>query len=176
MSRRHRSKFVGYNICAEALPDRPSALPPASKVVCVVHSKNEAEARSAHQFFGGADDYELPSNIFDPANYEPKGLGSDFGGLGSGYDAGKIPSNIAKMADDLGSIKDGIDITNEDLKYLRDLAEQETINRFTTAEIHVEMGGVNNTVNSNMDLDGVVDYMVTGVQEAMERVAEGVHN
>ena len=71
---------------------------------------------------------------------------------------------------------DALDITNENLKYLRDLAEQDAVNRFTTAEIRVEMGGVNNTVNQNTDLDGVVDYMVTGIHEAMERVAEGVHN
>ena len=62
------------------------------------------------------------------------------------------------------------------MKYLRDLAEQEVINRFTTAEVRVELGGVTNNVNQNTDLDGVIDYMVTGVQEAMERVAEGVHD
>lgn len=71
---------------------------------------------------------------------------------------------------------DEIDILSDNLKYMRDIAERDNINRFTTAEIRVEMGGVTNTVNQNMDLDGVVDYMVTGVQEAMERAAEGVHN
>ena len=108
------------------------------------------------------------------------GLGS--GGLGDGYsqDAlmsgiGDIPE-ISDIASNTGDIKDALDITHEDLKYLRDLAEQRAINRFTTAEIRVNMGGVNNTVNQNTDLDGVIDYMVTGVQEAMERVAEGVHS
>ena len=88
---------------------------------------------------------------------------------------GEIPT-FDDIATNTGDIKDSLDITNENLKYLRDLAEQEVINRFTTAEIRVEMGGVNNTVNNNADLDGVIDYMVTGVQEAMERVAEGVHD
>lgn len=117
-------------------------------------------------------------------------IGEMFGGLGEGNDGygtssgygGSIPSydelmnGVGDIADSTGSIDDTLEITHEDLKYLRDLAEQETINRFTTAEIHVEMGGVNNTVNQNTDLDGVIDYMVTGVQEAMERVAEGVHD
>ena len=89
--------------------------------------------------------------------------------------ADTVPA-IDDIATNTGDIKDSLDITHEDLKYLRDLAEQEAINRFTTAEIRVEMGGVTNTVNQNMDLDGVMDYMVTGVQEAMERVAEGVHD
>lgn len=105
-----------------------------------------------------------------------------FGGLGDEHSMdnlmqgiGDIPA-VDEIAGNTGDIKDSLEITHEDLKYLRDLAEQEAINRFTTAEIRVEMGGVTNTVNSNVDLDGVMDYMVTGVQEAMERVAEGVHD
>jgi len=60
------------------------------------------------------------------------------------------------------------------LKYLRDIAETEVVNRFTTAEIKVEMTN-NNNVSSDMDLDGMVDYLATGVNEAMEKAAEGVH-
>ena len=60
------------------------------------------------------------------------------------------------------------------MKYLRDLAETETINRFTTAEIKVEMTN-NNTINNEMDIDGVVDYLANGLNEAMEKAAEGVH-
>lgn len=83
---------------------------------------------------------------------------------------------IQDIAGNTKDTADALDITNEDLKYLRDIAEQEAVNRFTTAEIKVEMGGVNNTVNHNTDLDGVVDYLVTGIYEGMERVAEGVHD
>ena len=92
------------------------------------------------------------------------------------YGFEKLQEGVGKIGDYTGDILGSLDKTKEDLKYLRDIAEQDAINRFTTAEIRVEMGGVNNTVNQNTDLDGVVDYMVTGIQEAMERVAEGVHN
>lgn len=81
-----------------------------------------------------------------------------------------------ELATNTGDIKDSLDITNENLKYLRDAAEQEVVNRFTTAEIRVELGGVTNNVNQNTDLDGVMDYFVSATQEAMERVAEGVHD
>lgn len=91
------------------------------------------------------------------------------------YKLDELTKGVGDIDSNTGAISDSLEITHEDLKYLRDIAEQDAINRFTTAEIRVEMGGVNNTVNQNMDLDGVVDYMVTGVQEAMERVAEGVH-
>ncbi len=97
-------------------------------------------------------------------------------GIASGYDdMDNIPVNIAETAGNTGSMADSMDITGEDLKYLRDIAETDVINRFTTAEIKVDMGGIVNNVSSDMDLDGMVDYLATGVNEAMEKIAEGVH-
>jgi tape measure domain-containing protein len=92
---------------------------------------------------------------------------------GGGYE-GMIPTNIDDIALDTESINDKMDITSEDLKYLRDIAEREVVNRFTTAEIKVEMTN-NNNVSSDMDLDGIIDYLANGVNEAMEMAAEGVH-
>lgn len=85
-----------------------------------------------------------------------------------------IPTNAATTANNTGKINDAISSTEEDLKYLRDIAETETINRFTTAEIKVEMTN-NNTINNEMDIDGVVDHLANGVNEAMEKAAEGTH-
>lgn len=89
-------------------------------------------------------------------------------------DLGDLGNSASKIASDTGSIKDSLDITSEELKYLRDLAEQEVINRFTTAEIHVDMGGITNNVSNNNDLDGIINYLVEGVEVAMEETAEGV--
>lgn len=80
--------------------------------------------------------------------------------------------NLDSIADDTSAIKDSVDITDEDLKYLRDIAEQEAINRFTTAEIKLDMTN-NNNVSSNADLDGIVDGMTTKVLEALEIVRKG---
>lgn len=85
-----------------------------------------------------------------------------------------VGDSIGNIDDNTGKIKDSLDITEEDLKYLRDIAEQEAINRFTTAEIEVTMNN-NNTVSSDMDIDGMVDHLSAGVLEAMEQAAEGVH-
>lgn len=80
--------------------------------------------------------------------------------------------NLDSIADDTSAIKDSVDITDEDLKYLRDIAEQEAINRFTTAEVKLDMTN-NNNVSSDADLDGIVDGMTTKVLEALEIVREG---
>ena len=86
-------------------------------------------------------------------------------GVGSMYDATNT------IADNTG---EALDISNENLQYLRDIAETEAINRFTTAEIKIDMKN-NNTINSNMDLDGIVEHLTIGVQEAMSSAAEGVY-
>lgn len=120
------------------------------------------------------------SDAFDAGSAWGDGVADKVGGMFGGdaeeaYKLDELTKGVGDIDSNTGAISDSLEITHEDLKYLRDIAEQDAINRFTTAEIRVEMGGVNNTVNQNTDLDGVMDYMVTGVQEAMERVAEGVH-
>lgn len=78
-------------------------------------------------------------------------------------------------ADNTGRMADAMDIQEEDLKYLRDIAEQEAINRYTTAEVNIEMGGISNNISNNMDLDGVVTYLNDSLLEAMQAGAEEVH-
>lgn len=85
-----------------------------------------------------------------------------------------IGDDVSDISGNTGSIADSLDITNEDLKYLRDIAEQEAINRFTTAEIRIEQTN-NNNVSSGMDLDGVVSGLTDVVNEAVDIIAEGVH-
>ena len=65
-------------------------------------------------------------------------------------------------------------MSTEDLELLRDIAERQEINKYTTAEIRVEMVN-NNTISSEMDIDGVVNLLEVRVQEAMAASAEGVH-
>lgn len=67
------------------------------------------------------------------------------------------------------------DYSEEELKLWRDIAERDTINRFTTAEVTVDFGGVTNNVASEMDLDGIITYISEGVEETLLTVAEGVH-
>lgn len=116
-----------------------------------------------------------PSSLFDTnvpgaGDYaDLSGYGSDLGGLGG------IGSGVDDIAGNTGAIADSMDITEEDLKYLRDIAEQEAVNRFTTAEISVDMSGMQNNISNGMDLDGVISGLTEGVNEAIDSMAEGVH-
>ncbi len=85
-----------------------------------------------------------------------------------------IAANTGNTAAGVDKLSKSVDISNEQLQYMRDLAEQEVINRFTTAEIKVDMTN-NNTINNGMDIDEVVDALVVGVNEAMIISAEGLH-
>ena len=84
-------------------------------------------------------------------------------------------STLPDIADNTGKIKDTLSDTDEDLKYLRDMAEMEVINSYTTAEIKIEQNN-HNTVNNGMDLDGVTSALTDGIMEAIDVVTEGVHD
>lgn len=83
------------------------------------------------------------------------------------YDDSKLLQNIDSNVDDM-NMKD------DDLDYLRKLAEMEWRNEFTTAEIKVEMTN-HNTVNGEQDLDGIVSYLSDTLREEMYNTAYAVH-
>lgn len=102
----------------------------------------------------------------------PGASGYDFSNM-SDY-AGQTAANTGKAADAAGRAADSVSTTEENLKYLRDIAEQEAVNRFTTAEITVNQTN-NNNVSGTTDIDGMVSSLTAGVNEALNIAAEGVH-
>lgn len=86
-----------------------------------------------------------------------------------------LGADTGSIADSAGSAASSLKETTEDLKYMRDLAEQEAINRFTTAEVKIDMTGMTNRIDSDIDLDGVLNTFTAGFAEAIEVAAEGVH-
>ena len=93
----------------------------------------------------------------------------------SALTAGGIGSGVDDIAGNTGAMADAMDITGEELKDLRDIAEQEAINRFTTAEISIEQTN-HNTIKNGMDLDGIMSGMTDMVNEAIDISTEGVHD
>lgn len=79
------------------------------------------------------------------------------------------------IANDTSNISDRLNASDEDLRMLRDMAEREAVNKFTTAEVKVEFGGITNNLNSDTDIDGFISVLTERVEEAMQTTAEGVH-
>ena len=85
-----------------------------------------------------------------------------------------LNNNVAAIAANTADTADALQLSNEDLKMLRNIAERQEINRYTTAEIKVEMVNHNN-ISNEMDLDGVVNLLEAKFTEALVTSAEGVH-
>lgn len=82
---------------------------------------------------------------------------------------------LGDIAKNTGDTAKGVGKSTEEFSYLRDIAERDAINRFTTAEIKVDLGGVTNNVAANADLDGIISYLTDGVAEALVTASEGVY-
>lgn len=105
---------------------------------------------------GDAIDSALSSFSFDPSNST----------------LGDIDRNTKDIADNTK------EISEEDLKYLIDIAERDTVNRFTTVPLSISIVNENN-INGEDDIDGIVDKvtnkMAEKLEEELEYVSDGVH-
>ena len=97
-----------------------------------------------------------------------------YGGGAAGSALDDIGKNTGSTASSVGNIEDTLDLAEEELELLRKIAEQEIINRFTTAEIKVDMTN-NNNINSKTDLDSIVTHLSNKLYEELGVVANGVH-
>lgn len=103
------------------------------------------------------------------------GAATDYGtGLNS-FALDDIAGNTGQTAANTGAAADALTATTEELAYLRDIAERDAINRFTTAEVRIDMTGMTNRIEGGADLDGVIATLTEGFTEALLTAAEGVH-
>lgn len=113
------------------------------------------------------------SGMFDFSALDSMGADSlDAFNLGNDLDS--IYGNTGDIANNTAATADALDIAEEDLAYLRDIAEREAINRFTTAEIHVEQHNENH-ISKDADLDGIMDAWANDFAEKLDVSEEGVH-
>lgn len=96
-------------------------------------------------------------------------------GADSPFALDDISNNAAMTAANTGAAADALTATTEELEYLRDIAERDAINRFTTAEVRIDMTGMTNRIEGNADLDGMISELTDGFTEALVTAAEGVH-
>lgn len=110
-------------------------------------------------------------------NYMPKigDMATPTSGDLGGSPLEDIAGSGSETAANTGRMADSLDSLDEDLRYLRDMAEREAIDKYTTASITIEMGGITNQVSSDLDIDGVVDRLTDGIKRSMVYAAQEVH-
>lgn len=143
-----------------------------------VMAKMSADDLKLDRFEYGAA-FDLGYNFGEGIDNKVSGLfdGSLMDSMGA-FDLGNtldgIYGNTGDTANNTAATADALDITEEDLSYLRDIAEREVINRFTTAEIKVEQNNTN-YIDKDSDLDGIMDAWATDFAEKLDVSEEGVH-
>lgn len=130
------------------------------------HAWMDEQLRKLNGLMGGA-------GAGENGNYDPNGA-SDYEAPVAD-DVGDMAGDVGDIAGDTGGISKSLDITNEELEYLRDIAEKEAINRFTTAEVKIDMTGMTNKIDGNMDLDGVISTLTDEFVGALQTAADGVY-
>lgn len=101
------------------------------------------------------------------------GLGDGFGSAGLNSPLNDAAKGAKDTAGNTAKMAKTMDKSQEDLKYLRDIAEQETINRFTGVNIKIDMNNTNN-ISKDTDVDGIVNVLTEKLNDAMVVSAEGI--
>lgn len=125
-----------------------------------------------YEFGQGVED--TVGGLFDFSAMDSLGAADGLGAFDIGNTLDGIYGNTGDTAGNTAAMSDALDITEEDLSYLRDIAEREAINRFTTAEIHVEQHNENH-ISKDADLDGIMDAWANDFAEKLDVSEEGVH-
>lgn len=124
-----------------------------------------------YQFGEGIED--TVGGLFKTPTLDEMGLDSiDAFNLGNNLDG--IYGNTGDTAANTAAAADTLDYMDEDLAWMKDIAEREAINRYTTAEITVEQHNENH-ISKDTDLDGVMEAFCFDFAEKLDVSAEGVH-
>lgn len=113
--------------------------------------------------------------FFDGLTYEPGTIDEYTSSAVDGFPMGGMGNDVSDIAGNTGSMAKSLEVSGEELEYLRDIAERDAINRFTTAEVKIDMTGMTNKIDGGADLDGVIRELTDGFTEALVTAAEGVH-
>ena len=95
--------------------------------------------------------------LFDFSAMDSLGAADGLDAFNLGNTLDGIYGNTGDTAGNTAAMSDALDIAEEDLAYMRDIAEREAINRFTTAEIKVEQQNTN-YISQDTDLDGIMEF------------------
>lgn len=125
-----------------------------------------------YEFGQGVED--TVGGLFDFSAMDSMGAADGLDAFNLGNTLDGIYGNTGDTAWNTAAMSEALDIAEEDLAYMRDIAEREAINRFTTAEIKVEQHNENH-ISKDTDLDGIMDAWANDFAEKLDVSEEGVH-
>jgi tape measure domain-containing protein len=184
--------LVGQAVAA--IVDMIAQIPGMNKLGISTDFSAESLHLERKEISGGYDFSGYKMKTLDPANEMAWGynVGAGIGDSISdafrlpeieapGYNAKDIVDNTANTADNTGKgakdakrAADALDSTADDLAFLREAAEREAINKYTTATIHIDVGGVTAGDTGGNDFDGVLRRLNDVLIESVENGAEAV--
>lgn len=184
--------LVGQAVAA--IVDMIAQIPGMSKLGISTDFSAESLKMERREISGGYDFSGYKMKTLDPANEMAWGynVGAGIGDSISdalqmpeiaapGYNAKDIADNTANTADNTGKgakdakrAADALDSTADDLAFLREAAEREAVNKYTTATIHIDVGGVTAGDTGGNDFDGVLRRLNDVLIESVENGAEAV--
>ena len=184
--------LVGQAVAA--IVDMIAQIPGMSKLGISTDFSAESLHLERKEISGGYDFSGYKMKTLDPANEMAWGynVGAGIGDSISdalqmpeiaapGYNAEDIADNTANTADNTGKgakdakrAADALDSTADDLAFLREAAEREAVNKYTTATIHIDVGGVTAGDTGGNDFDGVLRRLNDVLIESVESGAEAV--
>lgn len=103
------------------------------------------------------------ANLFNDPHKMPNNLSS----ISTGFDKSKVLNDIKKNTDD---IRNNSDFS----KYLRELADRNTINHFTTPTYNINFDN-QNTINNDSDVNDIVTTFSDKLREALTNARQGVY-
>lgn len=125
-----------------------------------------------YEFGQGVED--TVGGLFDFSAMDSLGAADGLDAFNLGNTLDGIYGNTGDTAGNTAAMSEALDIAEEDLAYMRDIAEREAINRFTTAEIKVEQQNTN-YISQDTDLDGIMDAWANDFATKLDVSEEGVH-
>ncbi len=133
------------------------------------YNAQQAYEWGASDWFGGLKmpDFGSDSGV-DLSKYKQDADG----GAGDGGTGKALKGNTGRTADNTGRMADSLDLMEEEIKDMKDYATQEQINRYTTARVSIDVGGISQNISSDVDVDGVISRMIDSLQESMASGAE----
>ncbi len=116
---------------------------------------------------------EPPTNIMDSLNNNKVGNSEGGGGLGSPGNLGDLGKGITGANDHLKNIDDKMDVSNEHLEMMRDLAEQESVQNFVTLTPTVQV--TTGDIKEEADINTIISRIETYMENELVNSAEGVY-